>query len=325
MVFKVNWEKASAQHQLSQETIAGMVQQAFSDKQLVSYEIIAGGCVNVNVSIMLSGEKKPFILRVYLRDKEAAYREKKLGELIGATVPIPQTYYIGDTQEYRFAFVESMPGVSLRDLLLGDNFHDTVAVMHEVGVVLGNISAYTFSKSGFFYKDLNSIESPDESLVVYAKASLESAVVVAQLNTHLIARISKLFDRYGYLLFAIEGQGLVHGDFDPANIFVDNTDGVWRVSAILDWEFAFSGSPLWDIANMLRYAHKMPSSFEHLFIEGCVSSGIVFPKNWQTSIHLLNVLSLLDCLKRSDCQTSPDRCADIRELIDYIVIELEND
>ncbi len=55
----------------------------------------------------------------------------------------------------------------------------------------------------------------------------------------------------------------------------------WKVSAILDWEFAFSGSMLWDVANMLRYAHQVPANFEKAFISGLVQSGITLPKDWK--------------------------------------------
>lgn len=315
MIFKVNWEKASEQYQLQEKAIVRMVEQAFPSKELVSYEIIAGGCVNINIKIILAHEKSPFIIRVYLRDKEASYREKKLGELLKTTVPVPQTFYIGASDAYRFAVVEFMPGMPLRDLLLSDVSYDIVAVMHEVGIVLGNIAAHTFSTSGFFDKDLNSVESLDQSLLNYAKSCLQNSVVVSQLNAQVVERIDSLFDSYGYLFADIETQhNLVHGDFDPANIFVRNNNGIWQVSAVLDWEFAFSGSFLWDIANMLRYAHKMPAEFQDAFIKGCVGSGIVLPKNWQILVCLLNIISLLDCLKRSDYLSFP---IDVQILANY--------
>lgn len=40
--------------------------------------------------------------------------------------------------------------------------------------------------------------------------------------------------------------GLVHGDYGPQNLLVEVT--TWRVSAVLDWEFAHEGDPLEDLA-----------------------------------------------------------------------------
>ncbi len=73
---------------------------------------------------------------------------------------------------------------------------------------------------------------------------------------------------------------------------------------------------------MLRYAHKMPPEFQNSFIEALQKNGIKLPAHWSTTIHLLNLSSLLDLLKRSDPKDHPHRCADIRELINHILSKL---
>ena len=96
------------------------------------------------------------------------------------------------------------------------------------------------------------------------------------------------------------------------------------MSGVLDWEFSFSGSVLWDVANMLRYAHKMPPEFQDAFLNGLDSGGVSLPENWSITIRLLNLLSLLDCLKRSAPDKRPNQCADIRGLIDHILLAFDN-
>jgi len=46
---------------------------------------------------------------------------------------------------------------------------------------------------------------------------------------------------------------LVHGDFGKRNLLVRSIAGQWIVAAVLDWEFAVSGSPLADLGHFLRY------------------------------------------------------------------------
>jgi len=53
-------------------------------------------------------------------------------------------------------------------------------------------------------------------------------------------------------------------------------------------------------------------------------NGIKLPTDWRSTAHLLNLSSLLDLLKRSDPKDHPHRCADIRELINHILSELNN-
>lgn len=43
---------------------------------------------------------------------------------------------------------------------------------------------------------------------------------------------------------------LLHNDPHPWNILVDTVRGEWHVSGWLDWEFAWSGDPAWDIARL---------------------------------------------------------------------------
>jgi aminoglycoside/choline kinase family phosphotransferase len=78
---------------------------------------------------------------------------------------------------------------------------------------------------------------------------------------------------------------LVHGDFDPTNILLDKINGSWVVAGILGWEFAFSGSCLWDVANMLRYAHKMPPEFQNSLLDALQRNGIKLPPDWRITAH----------------------------------------
>jgi len=74
---------------------------------------------------------------------------------------------------------------------------------------------------------------------------------------------------------------------------------------------------------MLRYAHKMPVGFQSSFIKGLMDGGIRLPKEWPIVVKLFNLSSLLDCLKRSDIKNHLNRCKDIYELINNIVISFK--
>lgn len=286
--------------------------------------MIAGGCANLNIKILLEDDKYPLILRIYLRDKDAAYREKKLAELLKKTVPVPLTHYIGELDGYHFAITEFMPGISLRDFFLGNAPYNISEVMYEVGVILSRITGYQFSQTGFFDKDLNiSLPVSSDDYLIFSENCLRDETVLSVLAPEMIFNISQALGRYAQLLPGKNEKHLVHADFDPANILVHKTDGVWKVSGILDWEFAFSGSVLCDVANMLRYAYKMQAEFQSSFLDGLRSHGVILPENWPITVDLLNLSALLDCLRRSDPKRQPNQCADIRELIDHILDKLD--
>lgn len=317
-MFKSNWEKTSITHKLPEKILTKMLKLAFPDTKNITHGLIAGGCANLNFKIQLEGESHPKLLRVYLRDKKAASREQKIAELLKKTVLIPTVYFIGELEGYHFAITEFIIGISLRDLLLSHTPHDLEQIMTEIGTLLSKIASYQFPKAGFLDKNLNIIPHQSSDILKFSQNCLKHKTVLSVLSSEEKLAIQKVFDHYDHLLLEMNGHHLVHGDFDPANILVVNLNGTWKVSGILDWEFAFSGSVLWDVANMLRYAHKMPPEFQYAFINSLESSGIKLGDNWQTTIHLLNLSSLLDCLQRSDDKLHPNRCADIRELINHI-------
>lgn len=321
MTFKQNWEKSKAPLELRDDIVKAMVKSAFPDNTLAFHKIVSGGCANLNIKINLDFGEQFFILRVYLRDKDAAYREQKLGTLLKQTVPMPQVYFIGDCEQYRFAITEYLPGVPLRDLLLSNKPHDVSSIMFEAGKLLSKIHDHAFPTPGFFDGDLNILKTSSENeYIEFAQECLRHPNAIECLNADLITNIKRHFLTYQKFLPDENESRLVHADYDPANILVDIVDGEWKITGILDWEFAFSGSSLFDVANMLRYAHQMPAVFEDSFIQGLFSEGFVLPPHWKETIHLLNLISLLDCLARSSIHQCPNQCADIRELISHINI-----
>ena len=191
-MFKADWEKTSVTCQLPEGLVEKMVRLAYPDKKLISHELIAGGCANLNIKVLLEDEKYPLILRVYLRDKEAAYREQKLAALLKKTIPVPLTYYIGELEDYHFAITEFMPGMPLRDLLLGDAPHDLNTIMHEVGTILSKIAAHEFSNAGLFDQELTILpHSPSDDCLIFAKDCLKHETVLSGLAPEIISKINQ--------------------------------------------------------------------------------------------------------------------------------------
>mgnify|MGYP006356206063 FL=1 len=325
MTFKAEWEKANDSHILAANVVENMAAIACPGKNLISQEMISGGCANLNIKIQLEGDLEPLLLRVYLRDKDAAWREKSIATLLQSTVrvpvPVPQVLRICDYENYRFAITEFIPGITLRDLLLSDEPHDVGTVMRQVGTILARIAAHKFPAAGFFDKNLHVINQliPDDYLK-HAKQSLQNNIVSIQLGADAIAKINVTLDKYAHLFPSGKEKQLVHADFDPANILVAKIENDWQITGILDWEFSFSGSALYDIANMLRYKHQTSAIFEQAFLNGLTQSGINLPENWTIIVDILNLVSLLDCLTRSDPEKMPKRCADIN-LLSYNIIQ----
>ncbi len=319
-MFKNKWEKADSQHSISNAIIEDMLLKAYPDRAIKSYHMISGGCINLNIYVEFKGNYQPCVLRVYLRDKKAAYREQKIGILLRDQLPVPEIFYIRKYDEYCFAIVSFLPGIPMRDLLLGDQAFDLKSLMYDASICLSKIIQYKFPAAGFFDEDLNVDKLIDRAgYIQFGKMCVKDKQVIAILSDEQLSQVTLCFERYGEYYPDKNEKNLVHADFDPSNILVNQIEGEWKISGILDWEFSFSGSFLCDVGNMLRYAHLMDPVYEQSFLEGLKASGIVLKKDWRITIYMMNILSLLDCLTRSDLKKRPNQCRDIGELIDHIL------
>ncbi|MDP1974531.1 MAG: aminoglycoside phosphotransferase family protein [Alphaproteobacteria bacterium] len=324
MTFKINHEKTNHYVAIPKITIQKMVKLVFPKSNLLSYKVISGGCANLNIKIMLDYVNVPYILRIYMRDKDAAFREQKIGNLLKDIIPTPKIYAIGDYNDYRFAIATFIKGITLRDLLLSNTPHDIKSLMTEAGFYLSKIQKIKFQSAGFFDKDLNVMPFDTANTEHdFIKKCLKNTIVLKHINGENCAKIAYYADIYKSELIDLNEKSLVHGDYDPANILVDLIDNHWKITGILDWEFAFSGSFLQDVANMLRYAHHMPTIYEESFLQSLKQNNVILPKNWRIKTHLLNIGSLLDCFIRHSPEERPNQSADIVNLITFFIQKLD--
>jgi thiamine kinase-like enzyme len=111
---------------------------------------------------------------------------------------------------------------------------------------------------------------------------------------------------------------MAHGDLGGRNILVAPTesDG-WRVCGLIDWEFAFSGSALWDVGRMFRYSKRYSETFRRGFERGYRDAGGTLPEDWFRTARLLDSTRLVTIL--NETQELPLVFAECRELIEAMV------
>jgi len=318
-IFKNIWEKTEEVYSLPEDIIEKIITQAFPENNY-SYQVISGGCSNINIKLNIEDINKSYLLRIYINNKDAVYKEKSISKLLENKIPVAKILQVGICEGYSFSVTEYISGITLRELLISNNLENLNDIMYEVGVILSKVSAIKFKKQGFFDKNLNIIEKNDENIInKFFKDSIDIISDKALIDNNLINSIENYFYKNIKFLPDSSESSLVHGDFDPANILVNKVNNKWTVSCILDWEYSFSGSVLWDIANMLRYSFKMPDNFKKSFIKGLIDHNVSLSSDWMNSINLLNLVSLVDLLVRTNPTKQSNRYYDVVELIKNII------
>jgi aminoglycoside phosphotransferase (APT) family kinase protein len=68
------------------------------------------------------------------------------------------------------------------------------------------------------------------------------------------------------------------------------------VAAVLDWEFAFAGPPLVDLAVFLRHRETLPAAYTAGVLAGYAAAGGSVPADWAVQTRLLDLLNLCSML-----------------------------
>ena len=319
MVFKQDWEMVNPDFNVSKEVIGLILEQVYQTHHL-EYEVTKQGCANKNLVVMTPRGQKE-VVRLYCRDPGSLKIEQSVLAELNGSVPVPTILKTGRIADVTYCVQNHLPGVLLRDLLLAQEV-DVYGLMENVGHVLGLLSKWRFGKSGFFDDGLT-IQSDGLDYVSYTHKLLDQVKSENKLTAKECQNWHQIVDALSQHFPNPSEDYLVHGDFDPSNILVDCVDQRWSVTGILDWEFAHSGSPLQDMANMLRYQDKVSKDFRKGFIQG-VQHQISLPDHWETTVDLCNVLGLLDCLAhRVEVKSHPNRYHDVTDLLSHLYIKLQ--
>ncbi|RYG36958.1 hypothetical protein EON81_08075, partial [bacterium] len=180
---------------------------------------------------------------------------------------------------------------------------------------LARISAYTFPVAGFFDAELHVSEpwaSAGAGIGGHVLHLLEQPKMRARLSFTEIARLRSIAQRLAAELDAAwPVPALCHSDFKASNLLVHEG----RLSAVVDWEFAHSGSPGVALGQLFR--HALPDGFEKSFAAAYRAEGGNLPKGWRELARRADLVNLLDFMNRSDL--TKDWEEDLRRLISKTV------
>lgn len=317
-ILKLNWERGVAPAPLSQQEVENAVAD-YTSQRVVSFDLFSKGCANSNFEIRLI-DKTICVLRVYTRDPKSLCQEYHIHQLIQDKVPVPRFLHVNHECKiipYPFAIMEYAEGCLFRDVIIEGNKDAITSCSYQAGKISAQIASFQFEKAGFFESDLT-VKSfgKGETFSHFIYAFLSNPHIVLAFGNELIERIHALIDKHQALIDEISHHSnLTHADYDPSNILVKREKNGWKISAILDWEFALSSTIYMDIGLMLRYAHKLPPFFQNSFIQGIKDSNpSLLDQNWEVRAKLVDILCLLSLCASSSFQKRPIMFEDIKAL-----------
>jgi len=286
--------------------ILAWLERALRGEPVIAAVRLGGGYINENTVITTARGK--YVLRRYRRGAESARRicavEAALADrLSGTAVPIADVIAAdpaGSEAGEPLLLLRHMAGITLGAAIASDG-GSAEQIGQAAGRALAAIGAVSFECGGFFTgPDLvPSAAGMPGSLQEFVETCLQAGHAGKVMAPEELAGLRALAADESPLAGSVaSARQLVHSDYNGKNLLVVRLRGQWSISAVLDWEFAFSGSPLTDIGNMLRFRDSYPPSLPNGFIAGYQEAGGELPPDWPELSEALDLYALADFLAR---------------------------
>jgi aminoglycoside phosphotransferase (APT) family kinase protein len=289
---------------LDAEVAAWLADHALPGRRIERARTLSGGYRNHNLQLVTdSGEQ--FVLRRFLHANTCAIEAALAARLTGVA-PVAEVIATdpqGSTAGQPVMLSRFMPGAPLSDALSTVDGDRARQLGHAVGATLAAIGTVTFSRPGVLVDPDPILDADGADPTAALPAFVERCLGNGNAHHHLTPAEHDALLRYASqhapLLTAVSGsRQLVHSDFNPKNLLASHRNGTWTITAVLDWEFALSSTPLIDIGNMLRFQHELPPAFTAGFTAGFADFGGDLPDNWIQVSHALDLFALADFLTR---------------------------
>jgi aminoglycoside phosphotransferase (APT) family kinase protein len=297
------WPRLHPEITLEIADITTLLRPVFPGASVIAFEPVIGGLANTNLKVWISTQAAPLLLRLYQRGRHEAMKEATLLRRLRGEVPVPELrFFSADNPlaDYPFAVIDWVAGERL-DVLAAAG-EDSVALGRAVGQTLALIHTITYDRYGYFDPDLTlsaAIDLDRDGLLAYIQRALVMGCGGERLGQELVENLIRLVEQQGHRLSTWRGPCLVHGDFNGSNILLQRAENrEWKVAAVLDWEFALSGTPGFDFAHLLRApleSHPLlAASVAHSYRQ----AGLALPTDWREISRLVDLFAWVDLASR---------------------------
>lgn len=297
------WIRAEPRRCLPSGALDGIVQTALPGARVLACEALSNGLRNANFKLRLDRAPDSVVLRIYEHDASLCRKEIDLMSLAGAAVPVPEVLHAepeGWADLPPFLITRWIEGISFRDLKRSGDRQAIAEAAGAVGETLAAIGRFTFPKPGWLLPG-PAVGAPllegADALPRFIDLCLATENLRGRMSSDLREGTQAEMWRWAKrLAHHTEEACLAHGDFNRRNLLVHLAAGRWRVAAVLDWEFAVSGSPLADIGSFLRYERAAQPMAEPHFSEGYQRAGGQLPADWRRLARLIDLAALCESL-----------------------------
>ncbi len=299
------WPRTAPLLHLSLAAATKLCENLAGQPEVVAVVALKGGLTNSNFRLEFRDGRPSVEAKLYQDERNLAPIERAVHRL-GAAHALPLPKLLDGSNDNPathtpYALFEWLAGERL-DLTVRTCDAASIAVLAtQVGAALAAVHAVHFDRFGFFDADLNvkaSIDLGSAGMRRYFEDVLTQGSVRERLGAACGDALLAFATREGGVLETWQGAPcLTHGDCGGTNILVSHQSEL-SISGIIDWEFAFSGTPFFDLGNLLRAPLGALPGFADALAAGYRSAGGVLPDNWRKLAAMTDLLAWVESASR---------------------------
>ena len=293
--FNHYFQSPPLQKSLTLPEIQALLMHLGSGRRVTEITPLSGGFRSQNYHVCF--DKGPQAVLKVSTDLQQAKKAIALQQQLSRFLPVPRVWGDRATSGHVFTLMEYVPGDLACSLAKDLSEEAYYALGHALGTLLSKVHSVQFPGTGALNAHLE-ISDPHSNLgdtwLAYMREVMHGKRAEERLGSRDCQRVLQLLNDYEEELHALSPtQCLVHSDFNLKNILVQQKEKRWKVTSLLDWEFAHAGSPLVDIGNFYRFEAALPSSLFTGFSEGYGLNAIA---NWRELSRVLDLAALCNFL-----------------------------
>ena len=228
------------------EDFKGMIQNALPNKEIKDLKLISTGWTNIvyeakindNESYFFRFPRDDFWIRTIVKDCEFA------SYINGKTNFTTSNLKLQNDNSRYFSMHKKVDGVALTEKMDKLNNEEIERLSHQISEFMYQLHSLKYNKDEIFSCDnigLNLVDFLDELIELHLDSE------------------SKKFWKYDEFSKK-ENNCLVHGDFNPGNIIIDENN---NIAAIIDFGFGGFGNKYFDISRIIG---RLPKEFKEPII-----------------------------------------------------------
>ncbi|HEY1557362.1 MAG TPA: aminoglycoside phosphotransferase family protein [Kofleriaceae bacterium] len=254
--------------------------------EIASVDLVDGGLTNTIHKVTLDSGAV-FGVKHYAGGREWFDTELSTLTLLHGTIPVPDVVHVDDQKlaiVYRW-----IDGITLHELRKGGDVDGFASLAEPLGRVLAWLARTDATE-------------PYELTQILERAygQLSNGRARTRLGADYADALKKALEVWEPRL-AWGTVCLAHGDLGHRNVIVQRRGARWRVGGLIDWETTTTGSPLFDIGSLFRYANRHDVGFREAFARGYdEAASAPLPDDWLLAARLLDSTWLVDLLDDVD-------------------------